>query len=442
VCLCTYQTEPELITVSSVGERSGTLGREMGIVEQARIEVDENDLKRCVRGELVYEADIENLECPFVARLARAGLRSLVAAPLMVESEVFGVLLVARARADAFSSDDCEFLRQLSSHVALAAHQARLYERVAGRVPGLRQTQQTVMQQERLRALGQIASGIAHDINNALSPPRCMRSRCSRTSRDSASARSDSSPSSSAPSTTWRAPSSACARSTCRAARAHADAGGLNQILMQVIDLTRARWSNMPLERGVVHRVESDLDANCRRSSARKTRCVTPHQPAAECRRRMPEGGTITLRTRQRDARRPVIVEVQDTGVGMSETTRSRCLEPFFTTKGERGTGSGCPWCSAWCSARRRARDRQRARRGTTMRMIFPRAPTGISRASMVPPPPRPLRLLLDRRRSRCCCESLRDALELDEHEVVTAEAARRASTRSLAEPERRNSTR
>ena len=34
----------------------------------------------------------------------------------------------------------------------------------------LRQTQQTVMQQERLRALGQIASGIAHDINNALSP--------------------------------------------------------------------------------------------------------------------------------------------------------------------------------------------------------------------------------------------------------------------------------
>src|SRR5438876_9325383 len=34
----------------------------------------------------------------------------------------------------------------------------------------LRQTQQTIMQQERLRALGQMASGIVHDINNALSP--------------------------------------------------------------------------------------------------------------------------------------------------------------------------------------------------------------------------------------------------------------------------------
>jgi len=55
----------------------------------------------------------------------------------------------------------------------------------------------------------------------------------------------------------------------------------------------------------------------------------------------LPEGGLVTLRTRF-DARDDhVIVEVQDNGVGMSETTRSRCLEPFFTTKGERGTGVG-----------------------------------------------------------------------------------------------------
>ena len=46
------------------------------------IEVDENGLQRCVRGELVYEPDIEPAQFPFPARLATGGLRSLVAAPL------------------------------------------------------------------------------------------------------------------------------------------------------------------------------------------------------------------------------------------------------------------------------------------------------------------------------------------------------------------------
>src|SRR5262249_55162778 len=132
---------------------------------------DEAELLHLAQGGLVYEPDLQKgPRSPLCLRLMEAGLQSLVASPLAVEDEGFGVLLVTRAAADAFSRDDREFLRQLSSHVALAAHQARLYGALQGAYQDLRQTQQTVMQQERLRALGQIASGIAHDINNALSP--------------------------------------------------------------------------------------------------------------------------------------------------------------------------------------------------------------------------------------------------------------------------------
>ena len=123
-----------------------------------------------MRGQLVYEPDVSAVDFPFPRRLAGGGLHSVVAAPLLFESQVFGILIASRRQVNGFSSGDCEFLRQLSEHVALAAHQAQVYTALEQAYEDLRQTQQTVMRQERLRALGQMASGIAHDINNAVSP--------------------------------------------------------------------------------------------------------------------------------------------------------------------------------------------------------------------------------------------------------------------------------
>ena len=143
---------------------------ELAMTEEANIKIDQNGLSHCVRGRLVYEQDVTQVAFPFPQRLAQAGLRALVAAPLLFESQVFGVLIAARREANSFSSGECEFLQQLSEHVALAAHQADTHNALLQAYHDLRQTQQSVMQQERLRALGQMASGIAHDINNAISP--------------------------------------------------------------------------------------------------------------------------------------------------------------------------------------------------------------------------------------------------------------------------------
>ena len=169
-CVCLYDEQAEKVVVTCVGLRSEALAMELAMTQQSHISIDQNGLSRCVAGHLVYEPDVSQVKFPFPQRLARAGLGALVAAPLLLESKVFGILIVARRDTNSFSSGECEFLQQLSEHVALAAHQAETHGALQEAYDDLRQTQQIVMQQERLRALGQMASGIAHDINNAISP--------------------------------------------------------------------------------------------------------------------------------------------------------------------------------------------------------------------------------------------------------------------------------
>src|SRR6185312_3702498 len=169
-CVALYRPDENAIMVTSVGVRSEPLAMELALTEKSMVPIDENGLSQCVRGRLVYESDITLSEFPFPKRLAKGGLAAMVAAPLLVESQVFGVLIAARRQRESFSSGECEFLRQLSEHVALAAHQAQIYTALQQAYDDLRQTQQAVMQHERLRALGQMASGIAHDINKAISP--------------------------------------------------------------------------------------------------------------------------------------------------------------------------------------------------------------------------------------------------------------------------------
>ena len=133
-CVCLYDPSAEALTVTRVGVRSGAIAKEMDITDQASIPVDRNGIFRFIEGELVYEPDVSKSGMAFAQRLAQGGLRAVVAAPLVVEGKVFGVLLAGRSKPESFSRREQEFLRQLSEHVALAANQAQLYATLAERV--------------------------------------------------------------------------------------------------------------------------------------------------------------------------------------------------------------------------------------------------------------------------------------------------------------------
>jgi PAS domain S-box-containing protein len=349
VCICRYDPGSQQLVVAHVGMGSAELGRELGITERAEIPIDGNGLSRCVAGELVYEPDIAEVDFPFPRRLAAHGLRSLVVVPLAAEAEVFGVLVVARLAPQAFMSTDCEFLKQVGDHVALAANQAQLRDRLQQAYDDLKHTQQAVLEQERLRAIGQMASGIAHDINNAISPvalyTQSLRERQAALKltpevRDYLD-------------TVGRVVKDISATvARMRDFYRPSDGGAgfepvdLNTLILQVVGLTRARWNDMPQQRGIVITVSTALEADLPRvmgDAAQLREAMT--NLVFNAVDAMPDGGTITIKTTTSASRsggkRRVQFEVGDTGPGMDEETRRRCLEPFFTTKGERGTGLG-----------------------------------------------------------------------------------------------------
>ena len=421
-CICLYDPAAEVLTVANVGVRSAPLATKLAMTDHAAIAIDESGLSSCVRGDLVYEPDIGNALFPFLKRLASGGLRSFVAAPLQMKDKVFGVLIAARHAPHSFSSPDCEFIRHLSEHVALAANQANLYSALQEAYDDLRQTQQAVMQQERLRALGQMASGIAHDINNAISPIALYtESLLEREPNLSARARRYLEITQHAIEDVAQTITRMREFYRQREPQLTLAPVPLNNLVGQVKDLTHARWSDMPQQRGIVIEMATELTPDLPSimgiENEIREALVNLIFNAVDA---MPEGGTITIRTHA--CKESVHVEVSDTGTGMDEATKRRCLEPFFTTKGERGTGLGL--AMVYGMAERNNAEIQiesEPGKGTTMRLVFPVAATAaVVRSPSPTAPQQPLRILIVDD-DPLLMKALLDTLENDGHFVTSA---------------------
>ncbi|KPC54243.1 hybrid sensor histidine kinase/response regulator [Amantichitinum ursilacus] len=368
-----------------------------------RLLLDAASLDRSRMGHLVQLPALARHGLPLTDRLAQAGLDAAMLVPMRVEQSLFGIILAAR-RGNTFSVGDTEFLRQLGEHVAMAAHQAQLHAELQQAYDELRQTQEAALQKERLSALGQMASGIAHDINNAISPV-ALYTETLLLQEATLSARG-------------RGQLEIIQRAVNDVAQTVArmkefyrpqalptgmQVLDLNQLVSQVLELSRARWSGMAQGQGgaIAERLvmASGLPAINGVASEIREALTNLVLNAADA---MPQGGTLTVQTRPTrvDAAAFVVLEVTDTGMGMDEDTRKRCLEPFFTTKGERGTGLGLAMVYGICQ--RHGADvqiRSAPGAGTTVQLTFAASPLTATTENLetpnAAPTPAPRRILV-----------------------------------------------
>ena len=263
--------------------------------------------------------------------------------------------------------------------------QVRLTEGLQKAYEELRRTQHVVVQQERLRALGQMASGVAHDVNNALSPIVAYSELLLSTLPDLPEV-------SKHYLQTINQAGGDIAQIVARMRefyRRRSDEEQLtqvniNKVIEEVIELTRPRWRDLSQRQGISINVQCELEPEP----------PLLHSDAGELREAlinlvfnavdaMPQGGTITFVTRSISgpvseesgaAERQLQVEVKDNGFGMDEKTRQRCLEPFFSTKAQRGgTGLGLAMVYGMMQRHDGIIEIDSAPgRGTCVRLIFP----------------------------------------------------------------------
>ncbi|MGO9608423.1 MAG: ATP-binding protein, partial [Verrucomicrobiia bacterium] len=215
-------------------------------------------------------------------------------------------------------------------------------ERLKHVLEELRETQQRVIQEERLRALGGMASGIAHDFNNALvgilglselllHRPENLddKQKIKRYAEMINTSAKDAGEIVNRLREFYRH----------REGREAFEMVDLNQLVEDAISLTQPMWKTQPEAKSAPITVQKDLqDVPPVAGYAGELREVLTNLifNAVDA---MPRGGIIVIRTRCDGGQ--VTLEVSDTGTGMTDEVRKRCLEPFFTTKGNHGSGLG-----------------------------------------------------------------------------------------------------
>ncbi|MGE0433295.1 MAG: ATP-binding protein [Planctomycetota bacterium] len=297
----------------------------------------------------MFLTDLASGTTPFEQRLAAAGFTCCGVAPLVTESKLLGVVLFAQERRWATGLDDVRILSELGESLAVALRNALLFQELDQAYDRLREAHQQAADQERLRAMGQMASGIAHDLNNALSPVVTLSEvlasglapaeRIPRYLESIRTAALDS-------------------RAIIERLRVFYRPGSddeygevdVGELLTTVIDLSSPRWRAQAEADGSHIKVTSDVPDDLppvhgSRSELRQA-LLNLIINATEA---MPQGGTLSVSAENVSSGNRAMVEIRvsDTGVGMSPDVCKRAFEPYFTTRQSSG-GTGLGMSIVW----------------------------------------------------------------------------------------------
>jgi signal transduction histidine kinase len=269
------------------------------------------------------------------------------------KGEVLGVLQLLNRRPDRarrstslddvareaipFSARSQDLATALAAQGAVALENSRLYAELRAALATVEESQQRIIRTERLRALGEMSGGVAHDFNNVLAVV-VGRAQLMQRQVESADLRRQleiiERVAQDGAQTVRRIQEFARMRRTRPWQRVD-----LAELVREVVEATRPRWSDQAHARGVTYAMQLDLSpvpAVTGDPAELREGLLNLLFNALDA---MPHGGALTFSTGI-DGDRAVCV-VTDTGVGMSEEVRQRCFEPFFTTKAEQGTGLG-----------------------------------------------------------------------------------------------------
>jgi PAS domain S-box-containing protein len=190
---------------------------------------------------------------------------------------------------------------------------------------------------DKLRALGQLASGVAHDFNNSLAAILGRAQLLRRQVHDEALVRN----------LDIIQTAAEDAAATVRRIQTFARKSPVKEfemldvrnLLHDAVEITRTRWENEARLRGLEYEVSLEAENNINAfGSASELREVFVNLivNAVDA---MPRGGRLTITCRRHDNR--LQLEFSDNGTGMPEEIRQKIFEPFFSTKGAHGTGLG-----------------------------------------------------------------------------------------------------